>query len=48
MFLFQWLKRYSLVKLKLDLHKLVSGPECKHDTINIGTVKKDVSARLYF
>jgi von Willebrand factor A domain-containing protein 3 len=28
-----WLKRYSLNKLKLDLHRLVAGPECKHDTI---------------
>ncbi|CAF0842281.1 unnamed protein product [Brachionus calyciflorus] len=40
-----WLKRYCLAKLKLDLHKLVSGPECKHDTVTIGSVKKDVSAR---
>jgi uncharacterized protein with von Willebrand factor type A (vWA) domain len=39
------LKRYSLVKLKLDLHKLVAGPECKHDTITIGSIKKEVSAR---
>ncbi len=41
----KWLKRYSLAKLKLDLHKLVSGPECKHDTITIGSLKKDISAR---
>jgi hypothetical protein len=31
--------------LKLDLYKLVSGPDCKHDTLVIGTLKKDVSAR---
>lgn len=41
----KWLKRYSLTKLKLDLHKIVSGPRCKHDTIVIGSQKKDVSAR---
>jgi hypothetical protein len=34
-----------LAKLKLDLHKLVAGPECKHDLISIGAIKKDVSAR---
>ena len=43
--IFKWLKRYSLAKLKLDLHRLVSGPECKHDTIHIGSVKKEVAAR---
>jgi hypothetical protein len=31
--------------LKLDLHKLVAGPECRHDLISIGAIKKDVSAR---
>lgn len=40
-----WLRKYSLAKLKLDLHKLVSGPECKHKSVSIGTVKKDVTAR---
>ncbi len=40
-----WLKKYSLAKLKLDLHKLVSGPECKHNSVAIGTLKKDVTAR---
>ncbi|CAF5182406.1 unnamed protein product [Rotaria magnacalcarata] len=24
-----WLRKYSLIRLKLDLHKMVSGPECK-------------------
>lgn len=24
-----WLKKHSLAQLKLDLHKMVSGPECK-------------------
>ncbi|CAF1157019.1 unnamed protein product, partial [Didymodactylos carnosus] len=28
-----WLRKYSLARLKLDLHKMVSGPECRHDTI---------------
>lgn len=40
-----WFKKYSLVKLGLDLHKLVSGPECKHNSVAIGTLKKDVTAR---
>jgi hypothetical protein len=30
----EWLKSYSLAKLKLDLHKLVAGPECKHNAVN--------------
>ncbi|CAF1603837.1 unnamed protein product [Rotaria sordida] len=25
-----WLRKYSLIRLKLDLHKMVSGPECKY------------------
>jgi uncharacterized protein with von Willebrand factor type A (vWA) domain len=33
----KWFKRYSLVKLRLDLHKLVSGPECKHDSTAISS-----------
>lgn len=40
-----WLRKYSLLRMKLDLHKLISGPECKHETVSIGIVKKDVSAR---
>lgn len=34
-----------MAKLRLDLNKLVSGPECKHDTVAIGSLKKDISAR---
>lgn len=34
-----------MAKLKLDLHRLVSGPECKHDTVTIGAIRKNVSAR---
>jgi hypothetical protein len=25
-----WLRKHSLAQLKLDLHKMVSGPECKY------------------
>ena len=25
-----WLKKYSLIKLKMDLNKLTAGSECKH------------------
>jgi von Willebrand factor A domain-containing protein 3 len=31
--------------MRLDLYKLISGPDCKHETVTIGTLKKDVSAR---
>ncbi|XP_063727646.1 von Willebrand factor A domain-containing protein 3A-like isoform X2 [Symsagittifera roscoffensis] len=26
-----WMKKYGLAKLRLDLYKLVSGPDCSHD-----------------
>lgn len=40
------MKKYSLVKLKLDLNKLVTGPECKHETISSG-IKKDSTVARY-
>ncbi len=39
-----WLKKYSLSKLKLDLNKLVAGPECRHNSIAIGSIKKTITA----
>ncbi|KAL4240557.1 Von Willebrand factor A [Mactra antiquata] len=41
----EWLRLYSLSKLKLDLTKLVSGPDCKHVEDNVKTLKKQVSAK---
>ncbi|CAF1040576.1 unnamed protein product [Adineta ricciae] len=40
-----WLRKHSLVRLKLDLHKMVSGPECRHDTITVPNLKSTSSAR---
>ncbi|CAM4928075.1 unnamed protein product [Rotaria socialis] len=40
-----WLRKYSLIRLKLDLHKMVSGPECRHDTITVPNIKLTSSAR---
>ncbi|CAF1028916.1 unnamed protein product [Adineta steineri] len=40
-----WLRKHSLIRLKLDLHKMVSGPECRHDTITVPNLKSTSSAR---
>ncbi|KAK1785596.1 hypothetical protein P4O66_018950 [Electrophorus voltai] len=41
----QWLKRFGIRSLDLDLHKLVSGPECAHRRTLVPTVHKSVSAK---
>ncbi|XP_060556889.1 von Willebrand factor A domain-containing protein 3A-like [Ruditapes philippinarum] len=41
----EWLRLYSLSKLKLDLTKLVSGPDCKHVEDGVKSLKKQVSAK---
>ncbi|XP_038067534.1 von Willebrand factor A domain-containing protein 3A-like isoform X2 [Patiria miniata] len=41
----EWLKLYGLSKLRLDLSKLVSGPECTHAKRHIGTLNKSVTAK---
>ncbi|KAH3861547.1 hypothetical protein DPMN_024479, partial [Dreissena polymorpha] len=40
-----WLRLYSLSKLKLDLTKLVSGPDCKHVEQKVKALNKQVSAK---
>ncbi|XP_016391987.1 von Willebrand factor A domain-containing protein 3A-like [Sinocyclocheilus rhinocerous] len=41
----QWLKRFGTKNLKLDLHKLISGPECCHHNKLVLSVHKRVSAK---
>uniref|UniRef100_A0A9J8CR63 von Willebrand factor A domain containing 3A n=1 Tax=Cyprinus carpio carpio TaxID=630221 RepID=A0A9J8CR63_CYPCA len=41
----QWLKRFGIKNLKLDLHKLISGPECCHHNKLVPSVQKRVSAK---
>ncbi|XP_051573656.1 von Willebrand factor A domain-containing protein 3A-like [Myxocyprinus asiaticus] len=41
----QWLRRFGLKNLKLDLHKLLSGPECSHHNTLVPSVHKRVSAK---
>ncbi|KAK2189215.1 hypothetical protein NP493_113g03015 [Ridgeia piscesae] len=41
----EWLRMYSLSKLKLDLNKLVSGPDCRHVGQAVKTLHKVVEAR---
>ncbi|KAF4115471.1 hypothetical protein G5714_002960 [Onychostoma macrolepis] len=41
----QWLKRFGIKNLKLDLHKLISGPECCHHIKLVPSVQKRVSAK---
>ncbi|KAG8433099.1 hypothetical protein GDO86_017399 [Hymenochirus boettgeri] len=40
-----WLKKYSLKKLKLDLAKLIFGPDCTHQKKMVPTLQKKVSAK---
>ncbi|ESO87152.1 hypothetical protein LOTGIDRAFT_107324, partial [Lottia gigantea] len=41
----QWMRLYSLGKLKLDLNRFVSGPDCKHVEKSVKTLNKPVSAK---
>ncbi|MBN3311555.1 VWA3A protein, partial [Atractosteus spatula] len=41
----QWLRRFGIRKLKLDLHQLVSGPDCTHQKKLVPAVQKRVSAK---
>ncbi|KAM8960489.1 LOW QUALITY PROTEIN: von Willebrand factor A domain-containing protein 3A [Pelodytes ibericus] len=40
-----WLKKYSLKKLKLELPKLVFGPDCTHQKCMVPALQKKVSAK---
>ncbi|KAE8579361.1 hypothetical protein XENTR_v10024015 [Xenopus tropicalis] len=40
-----WLKKYSLKKLKLELPKLMFGPDCTHQKKMVPTLHKKVSAK---
>ena len=42
---FQWLQMYSLGKLKLDLTKLVSGPDCRHVSKPVKALGKRAEAK---
>ena len=42
------MKKYSINKLRLDLYKLVSGPDCKHVDQSVKTIGKNVSAKWVF
>lgn len=39
------MNKYSLNKLRLDLYKLVSGPDCKHVDQKVKAIGKNVGAR---
>ncbi|XP_041363576.1 von Willebrand factor A domain-containing protein 3A-like [Gigantopelta aegis] len=41
----EWLRLFGLSKLKLDLTKLVSGPDCKHVGKKVKSLHKNVSAK---
>ncbi|XP_038619293.1 von Willebrand factor A domain-containing protein 3A [Tachyglossus aculeatus] len=41
----EWLNRYSLKKLKLELPKLMFGPNCTHQKKMVATLQKQVSAK---
>ncbi|PIK60484.1 putative von Willebrand factor A domain-containing protein 3A [Apostichopus japonicus] len=40
----EWLKKYCLVKLRLDLNKLVAGADCTHAKRHVNTLNKTVPA----
>uniref|UniRef100_UPI00398E4A58 von Willebrand factor A domain-containing protein 3A n=1 Tax=Pristiophorus japonicus TaxID=55135 RepID=UPI00398E4A58 len=41
----QWLQELGIKKLRLDLHRLVSGPDCVHKKQLVRTLHKKVSAK---
>ncbi|XP_064617094.1 von Willebrand factor A domain-containing protein 3A-like [Liolophura sinensis] len=41
----EWMRLYSLNKLKLDLNRLVSGPDCRHAEKNVKPLHKNISAK---
>ncbi|KAL0993159.1 hypothetical protein UPYG_G00104010 [Umbra pygmaea] len=41
----QWLKRFSIKKQKLDLYKMMSGPDCTHHRTLVPSLLKRVSAK---
>ncbi|XP_067279931.1 von Willebrand factor A domain-containing protein 3A isoform X1 [Pseudorasbora parva] len=41
----KWLRRFGIRNLKLDLHKLISGPECCHHNQLVPSVQRRVSAK---
>ncbi|XP_067671399.1 von Willebrand factor A domain-containing protein 3A-like [Haliotis asinina] len=41
----EWLRLFGLGKLKLDLAKMVSGPDCKHKEKSVKSLHKNVSAK---
>ncbi|KAL3876675.1 hypothetical protein ACJMK2_034479, partial [Sinanodonta woodiana] len=41
----EWIRIYSLSKLKMDLNKLVAGPDCKHQENHVKSLSKTVSAK---
>ncbi|XP_003198235.4 von Willebrand factor A domain-containing protein 3A isoform X1 [Danio rerio] len=41
----QWLKRFGIRNLHLDLHRLLSGPECRHQDTLVPSVQRRVSAK---
>ncbi|KAL8584268.1 hypothetical protein ACOMHN_034953 [Nucella lapillus] len=41
----EWMRVYSLSKLKLDLNRLISGPDCKHMEKSVKALRKQVSAK---
>ncbi|XP_077172811.1 von Willebrand factor A domain-containing protein 3A isoform X1 [Paroedura picta] len=41
----EWLRKYSIQKLKLDLPRIVFGPGCLHQKQMVGSLRKKVSAK---
>lgn len=41
----EWMRMYSLGKLKLDLNRMISGPDCKHVEKPVKALRKDVAAK---
>ncbi|KAH9491872.1 von Willebrand factor A domain-containing protein 3A [Bulinus truncatus] len=43
----EWLRTFSLSKLKLDLNKIVSAPDCKHEEKPVKILNKNITAKIY-
>ena len=41
----EWMRLYSLNRMKLDLNKIVAGPDCKHSDSPVKTLNRRVEAK---
>ncbi|BFZ03428.1 hypothetical protein BsWGS_06467 [Bradybaena similaris] len=43
----EWMRVYSLKKLRLDLNTMMSSPDCKHEEKKVKVLHKNITAKVY-